>query len=419
VDSDTSMPAACTNDVPSVLNSLYVSYDGALDPLGASQVVPYLLGLSAQGIRPTLISWEKPARLHDQSAKATLAARLADGGIRWRPLRYHRRPRVPATLWDIAVGSATIAAEARRARARIIHCRGDVPMLMARLALLTTQTRLLYDIRGFYADERVESGSWRLGGLVDRAVRRAEANNLARADGLVALTRAALPALARRRAQLPPHRVIPTCVDLDRFRPRNRDEQPNHGLAYLGSLGTWYMTAEMVAFARLAAEVTRERISFLTPDLEQARHAGVDESWAHLASVAPDDVPAWLRRVRAVFFFIRPTGAKRASSPTKLGEALATGLPVVTNPGVGDVDELIQRTGVGVLVRGFDDASYRLALEELKTLLADPATAKRCRSVAEEHFALQAGVAAYRELYETLVASTGGSGRAVPAAGVR
>ena len=42
---------------------LYVSYDGMTDPLGQSQVLPYILGLNKKGYQFTLVSFEKPERL--------------------------------------------------------------------------------------------------------------------------------------------------------------------------------------------------------------------------------------------------------------------------------------------------------------------------------------------------------------------
>ena len=56
---------------------VYVSYDGALDPLGASQVVPYLLGLAARGVAITLISFEKRERWVLAEPRAHLSI---DGG---------------------------------------------------------------------------------------------------------------------------------------------------------------------------------------------------------------------------------------------------------------------------------------------------------------------------------------------------
>jgi len=40
-------------------NVLYISYDGMTDPLGQSQVLPYLVNLSASGYNFTILSCEK------------------------------------------------------------------------------------------------------------------------------------------------------------------------------------------------------------------------------------------------------------------------------------------------------------------------------------------------------------------------
>ena len=41
-------------------NILYLSYDGMTDPLGQSQVLPYLIGLTKEGFTFHIISFEKP-----------------------------------------------------------------------------------------------------------------------------------------------------------------------------------------------------------------------------------------------------------------------------------------------------------------------------------------------------------------------
>jgi len=384
--------------VTAFTRAVYVSYDGALDPLGASQVVPYMIGLAAT-TRMTLVTFEKERRWRDDGRRRAMEARLAAAGITWRPLRYHARPRLPATAWDIVRGARAIRDAVGGTGDVVVHCRGDVAMAMARAARLPARTRLLYDVRGYFADERAESGSWTRGGLLDRAVRRVEAANLRRADGIVTLTRHARDALAARRRPYPPHRVVPTCVDTESFRPRSAGESPDYLLVYSGSLGGWYLTAEMAAFAVSAAGSKGQRVLFLTPQPELARRAGLHGDWVDVRESAPEEVPAWLRRARAAFFFITPSPAKRASCPTKLGEALACGLPVVVNRGVGDLDDVIPGEGVGVLVDGFDEASYARAAGRLEELLRDPDVAGRCRRVAERRYALAAGVTAYHDLY--------------------
>ncbi len=392
--------------------AIYVSYDGALDPLGASQVLPYVRGLAARGVEFTLISFEKPRLWRDELHREAAQEALASAGIRWHPLRYHRRPRLPGTLLDLARGSRAIRRELRGGRGQLVHARGDVAMVMARWARLPRHVSLLYDMRGFFSDERVESGSWRRGSLVDRAVRAAEGRNLLRADGLVVLTRRAVRLLAERHPSLPPHRVIPTCVDDAVFRPGQGDRTPDFGLVYSGSVGTWYMLKEMVDFSTVASQVVKGRTLWLTPQPEAVRRAGALQDGAEFRSLAPHEVPGWLRRARAAFFFIRPTPAKSASCPTKLAEALATGLPVVANRGVGDVDEELEAARVGVLVEGFTKLDYEHAAARLVALLRDPETSVRCRALATRHYGIDIGVARYWSLYSTLLGLVGPGERA-------
>jgi glycosyltransferase involved in cell wall biosynthesis len=380
-----------------------VSYDGALDPLGTSQVVPYLVGLAARGVAITLVTFEKAERWGQSEGRRAMQDRLEVCGVRWRPLRYHKRPRLAGTLLDIVAGSRTIAREASRLAPELVHCRGDVATVMARWARLPSAIRLLYDVRGFFSDERVETGSWGRGSLVDRAVTRMEAANLQRADGAVVLTRHAAEALRRRRPSLRLLRVIPTCADVSFFKPRAPEGKPEFGLVYIGSLGTWYMADEMVAFARLAAGTVPGPILFLTPEPEEVRRLGVTADWAEIRTVEPQAVAEWLPRARAMFFFIKPIPSKRASCPTKFAEGLASGLPVICNRGIGDLDDIVEREGVGVLVDGFSEAAYSAAVQRLKNLLEDPGLSERCRRLAETRYSVVLGVGAYHELYTELV----------------
>ena len=385
------------------LKAVYVSYDGALDPLGASQVIPYLLGLARCGVRVRLLSFEKPDLWGREPARRMLQEQLADHDITWRPLRYHKWPRLPATLWDLFRGRRAVRAAVRETGARLVHCRGDVAMAMARLAGLDPGVGLLYDVRGFFADERVEAGSWRRGGLLDRAVRKTEAANLARADGLVTLTGEAWADLRERRGSGLPHAVIPTCVDVSHFRPRAETEPAAFGLVYCGSLGSQYLAREMVDFARVATEVIPGRVLFLSREGDQARGAGASPDWAEVRSAAPNEVAGWLRQGRALFYFYRPGHSKRACYPTKLAEALACGLPAVCNRGLSDIDELLTSERVGVLVEDLTPEAYRGAARLLARLLEDPDTPRRCRRVAEERLGVEHGIRAYHDLYRELL----------------
>ena len=73
------------------MSVLYFSYSGALDPLGSSQVLPYVCGLADLGYRMRLVSFEKVASLKKSGRVHALAGELEARGVEWVPLRYHRR----------------------------------------------------------------------------------------------------------------------------------------------------------------------------------------------------------------------------------------------------------------------------------------------------------------------------------------
>src|SRR5688500_7251208 len=108
---------------------LYVSYDGALEPLGDSQVVSYLERLAAD-YAITLLSFEKPSDAADKARMRAMSTRLNAKGIQWVPMRYHKRPPVISTVLD-TLGGIIQARRAARARSiRIIHARSYVPALI-------------------------------------------------------------------------------------------------------------------------------------------------------------------------------------------------------------------------------------------------------------------------------------------------
>jgi hypothetical protein len=101
--------------------------------------------------------------------------------------------------------------------------------------------------------------------------------------------------------------------------------------------------------------------------------------------------------------FCRPSFARIASSPTKVGEYLGAGLPLASGPGIGDVEELMREREVGVVVDAFDERAYARSAKRLRELASDPAARARCREVANEVFSLEeVGIPRYDELYRRL-----------------
>jgi glycosyltransferase involved in cell wall biosynthesis len=361
------------------------------EPLGRSQVLSYLTRLAGR-YEITLISFEKPG-----DGRRELAAELAEAGIRWVPLAYHRRPPVISTARDVLAGRRALLRELRRDSVAIVHVRSYVPALIATAAGVRGRSRLLFDIRGFWADERVEGGLWKDGSLLYRIAKRCERRFFAEADAIVTLTEASVPKvrdLAGHRSV--PVAVIPTCVDLDRFVQRPPRHDGAHAV-WVGSIGTWYrfdLTAKVARALGLPLTV-------LTRETELARRV-LDGYDADVRSAAPQKVASELCAGDVGLCLISSSPSKVASAPTRFAEYLAAGMPVIVTPGVGDLESIVTEEQIGVVLRGEDDQSIADAAATVTKLASDRGVWQRCRQVAEERFDVQAGAADYAELYRLL-----------------
>ena len=146
--------------------------------------------------------------------------------------------------------------------------------------------------------------------------------------------------------------------------------------------------------------VTREDHEELRGD---AAKAGLDLDRLVLTRANHEDMPDLVRLIDIGMFFIRPSFSARACAATKLGEFLASGVPVVTNDGIGDYANLIADMGTGVVVPDVEPCSLEASLVQVRRLLNDPDVQHRCRATAIRHFDVEKGAAAYSSLYGTLV----------------
>jgi glycosyltransferase involved in cell wall biosynthesis len=319
---------------------------------------------------------------------------------------------VPATAYDIIAGILVGWLIVRRHRVRIVHARSYVAGCVALALKRLLGVRFLFDMRGFWVDERIDGKIWRPSEWLYRWAKAYEAMCLKAADAIVSLTEAAkteIEAFDYLADRCPPIAVIPTCVDLDRFRPREPflgagPDKPWR-LVYSGALGTWYLLDEMVAFfCALKKRIPRARFLILTQTPEAVTvPAGFADEDIDVHAVPFGEVPAWIARGNVGVIFSSATWSNKARCPTKLGEFLACGLPVVISRGIGDTETIVREERVGVVVDKLAGPAYEKAVEELLVLLSEGDLGERCRRAAARHLSLQDGVLRYLQIYERLI----------------
>ncbi len=400
------------------LNVLYISYDGVTDPLGQSQILPYLRGLARKDRKFILLSFEKKKRIANKEQVRKLRFELGQNNIQWKVLMYHKRPPLISSLYDILRGIIVSWYLAKKKRIEIVHARSYVPALIALFLKKKWGVKFIFDMRGLWPEERVEGNLWKKDGLVYRITKFFEKKFLLNADEIIVLTEksrriiSALPYLQKKDIKVS---TIPTCVDLDKFQVYSSQEcfltklKDRFIIVYLGSIGTWYMLEEMIGFFKfLKLKKKNAFFLFLSPGEKllietQLQRANVPEDSFHIREVSHNDVPMWLSHANVSIFFIRPTYSKKGSCPTKFAESLACGLPLIINSGIGDCDEYINREKVGVLVKEFSTDGYSHAIDDLLRLLNNNNLSLQCRDTASKYFSLNEGIERYNQIYRNLI----------------
>jgi glycosyltransferase involved in cell wall biosynthesis len=302
--------------------------------------------------------------------------------------------------------------EAMRGRVRLVHARSYIPAAVALLVKRMTGIPFIFDMRALWPEELITAGRLRRGSALHQAITAAERACLRESAAVVSLTHAAVDHLnliypremAEQRVA-----VIPTCADLDRFVPAGKP--PERRL--IGSLGTllsgWFRLDWLSSFLSVAAMRDKELNFVITTRDDPARvRSGLDigSEIQERFTVAPcpsERVQEVLQGQLASVMFFTDGLSKLGSSPTRMGEVLGCGIPVVANAGVGDVARIIRDYRVGVLAAGPGRPEMEAAWDELQALLQDPDLATRCREAAEAVFSLKSGTAAYKALYAAII----------------
>jgi len=402
------------------MNILYISYDGMTDNLGQSQVLPYLYGLARKNFKISILSAEKADAFKNNGIAVFKQTQAA--GIEWHYVTYSAKPPVLSTLLDLYKMRCKAKKLIKEKAFNLIHCRSYISAMLGLYFKKKYHIPFVFDMRGFWADERVEGGIWNLKNPLYRAIfqyfKNKEQEFFLHTSHVVCLTKKGqdivdtwLP-----KHNPPPVSVIPCCVDTDLFDRENVGKEKtlrfknelglddNHRIiSYLGSLGTWYMPGEMMEFFKLLHIAKNAyRFLFITPDKPEdifnlAVKYGVDKSCIIVRKASREDVPALLGLSEVSVFFIKPVFSKKASSPTKQAEVLSMGIPIICNEGIGDTGDIIRANGAGIVIDSFTQEAYKQAIKEIDFIKEKKAEV--IRKIALDLFSLEKGVDAYAEIY--------------------
>lgn len=391
------------------------------DPLGQSQVLPYIAGLTKKGYTFHLISFEK----HDRYLKHKnhIHKYCEANNIHWHPQDYHVEGGLKKTIRQVRKMNKVAFYLQKRHQFSIVHCRSYIAALAGLKLKRKFGVKMLFDMRGFWANERVDGKIWNLDSKIYRAIynyfKRKEIQFFKKSDYTISLTTNGMNEIRSWEALKGTDvkiKVIPCCVNLELFDPTKIDaaqksalknslniNEADFILGYVGSIGTWYMLPEMLDYFKVLKSIKASaKFLFVTGEkpeyiLQEAIKKDLKPDDFIITSVLHDQVPIHISLFDQSVFFIRPSYSKKASSPTKQGEIMAMGVPLVCNSGVGDTDEIVLKYNSGKVISEFTDEEYRKVIEENTVFDSEEIT-----KGAKDYFALEEGVIRYLSVYKAI-----------------
>ncbi|CAN5312856.1 glycosyltransferase family 4 protein [soil metagenome] len=393
---------------------LYLCYFGLREPLVQAQVLPYLREMSkVENLKICLLTFEPNFKEKWTAAQIeTEKQKLSNENINWYCLGYHKQPSALATAFDVMNGVQFILNLSRKEKFDFFHARTHIPVLMALIASKYTKSRIIFDIRGLMAEEYADGGVWQENSKPFRLIKYVERKGIEKAAQIVVLTNRFRDYLVERNLKNSENiEVIPCCVDLSRIEQANKTEKSGcFELIYAGSVTGLYLLREMGEFfLELKKHKPDSFFRVLTSSdphfvQETLKDLQIDRNDYEVAKVLPEEVPKYLKKAHLGISFRKPTFSQIASSPTKIPEYLACGLPVVSNYGIGDTDYLLESEGVGVCLKDFGVSEISDAVKRILELLNENEIAEKCVKVARKYFDLQeVGGRRYRRLYGELL----------------
>ena len=364
----------------------YVTIDSLTEGVGSSQIIPLINHLRKTDIKINLISYEK------FQPPTNLLNHIKSLGVEWNPRPFGSNG---------FIGGIGRLNNLRREipRTNLIHARSDIPAVAG---IFSGEAPVLWDVRSLWADQKVMIQKSILNKSLYRPYLGLEGIAANKSVAMSTLTSAVIPILEQRHRSLPYFRaVVPTAVDLDHFQLSPKTPSKFRAL-FSGTYNDYY---DLDLSSQFMEELRKQIVvetDWARPAESNKSSLGVGEERVFPAAQTgmAELIPNYSFGISICKMNAGPS--LMAAMPTKIGEFLACGRPVVLNKGLGDMDQFFNEFDAGVILDGSPD-NLTKAASQLIYLISDPETPQRCRALAEKYFSMEVGARKYLDLYSQML----------------
>lgn len=395
---------------------LYISLTGMTEALGESQVLEYLIELSKNN-KIFLISFEREYKENDLARIKEITSKY---NISWNYFQYSNKYGIFSSLSQILKVLFEGKKIIKNNNIQILHARSFIPGLIGGILKYFYDLKLVYDIRGFSIDEKLDRGRLKEHSVLFKVLKNIDNYLYKKSDHIVTLTHKAkeiiIDSLNIDKNMIT---VIPTCANKKLFTILKKDENKKFKddlgfwekdiiFIHTGTVSGWYdFDSELLIMKKLMEY--NENIKLLI--LNKNEKDFIDNSLTKydinrekvlITSSDFSNVYKYLNISDYAIFFIKPSFSKQASAPTKFAENIACFLPSITNKNVGDMEYYINKYETGILFDLNDFNVDTIAAKVIKDL--DKQYSKELfDELFNEHFDKKNAIIKYEKIYKELI----------------
>tara|TARA_B100000965_G_C19589856_1_gene757427 strand:- start:1069 stop:2199 length:1131 start_codon:yes stop_codon:yes gene_type:complete len=373
-----------------------------MEPLGESQVLKYLIKISSTH-NIHLISFEKGDDLKNTQKYQDFKDVCCENQIVWRPLRYSKFIRYISSLKNIFNLFIQVWIILIAKKIEIVHIRSYIPGIAALPLKKLFKFSLVFDMRGLWADEKVDRLGWKKNQLKYKFFKSLEAKLLDHSQSIISLTTGLKKYLIEHGYDGGKITTIRTCVDLEIFYPINcENEESFINLGYLGSTDTAYdIVPVLKLFNKILSIRQNIKLKIFTKSdsrviYKLANDLGINSQFIEIRFCDREDLNLAINDLNAILFYLKPSFSLLASMPTKIGESLACNVPIICNPFNEDIKELVGNNDAGQLIE-FDNMNKEAS--KVIDFIDSYANKSICRDLANQAFNLDLGAQKISDIY--------------------
>lgn len=392
---------------------LYMSVDGLLDPLGQSQIFPYIDGSSKRNLFFFVCTIEnKNNRGKVKNFKKIIEK---NKNIHWEYFLFSKKKGKFNRLKELVLLYYLVIKLAFTKKIDIVHSRSYLPMFICILIKFIFKIKLIFDTRGSWFDERIEGGMLQKKGfdfLLYKLLKRIEFYLFKFSDHVIFLTNNGSKKIQNSFIKGKQISVIPCAADYNLFKIINEDHKKylkkilgfgeKFIVTYSGSIGSWYNFDQIINFfSKFLYKNPNSHLIILTQSNIKNEYLNLPfnlNDKLSFMSAKRIHIPDIIGISDLTLSFIKNTPSKIFSSPTKIGESLGCGIPVVYNSGIGDIDEDMQEMKMGFRLNeeGFVNSG------DLEKIIFFKMNKSEIRKNSTKKYSLENAVKKYTEIYENI-----------------